>query len=470
MIGITSTGAYVPPARLPLALLAGRPPREGGPEKACAWNDEDAVTMAVAAGRACLAGFDPASVDGVFFASTTYAFREKQAAALIARALDLRRDVQTADYGGSLRAGTTALRGAVDAVTAGSLRCVLVLASDCRTAAPGSPLEANFGDGAAAFLVGDGEAIATIDGFHSVADELLDLWRGEGEPFVHSWEDRFVVQEGVLPNLTAVFGGLFERTGTSAGDFARFAYSAPDARSHGAVAQNLRVDAERVQHPLFGKLGNAGVAFAPLLLVAALEASAPGDRIAAANYGDGADALALRVTEHVGKLSDRRGVAWHLARRRAVSSYDKYLKARNLNATEWEAPPGPGLSATIHHRERDDDLAFRGQQCRGCRAIQFPAQRVCETCFRKDDFESVRLADRTGQLVTFTFDYFFPTPDPPTIVTVTDIDGARVHIQLVHCTPEETRIGLPVEFVFRRIHESGGRPNYYWKASPVPAA
>ena len=30
------------------------------------------------------------------------------------------------------------------------------------------------------------------------------------------------------------------------------------------------------------------------------------------------------------------------------------------------------------------------------------------------------------------------------------------------------RIDLPVEFVFRRIHEAGGRPNYYWKASPRP--
>ncbi len=79
----------------------------------------------------------------------------------------------------------------------------------------------------------------------------------------------------------------------------------------------------------------------------------------------------------------------------------------------------------------------------------------------------MRLADRIGHVVTFTFDYFFPTPDPPTIVTVTEVDGARLHLQLVDCSPEETRIGLPVEFVFRRIHQSGGRPNYYWKGSPL---
>jgi uncharacterized OB-fold protein len=92
---------------------------------------------------------------------------------------------------------------------------------------------------------------------------------------------------------------------------------------------------------------------------------------------------------------------------------------------------------------------------------------VCETCFAKDEFELERLAGRRGSVVTYTFDWFFPTPDPPTIVTVTDVDGARVHLQLVDCRPEDVRIGMPVEFAFRRIHEVGGRPNYYWKAVPV---
>ena len=73
-----------------------------------------------------------------------------------------------------------------------------------------------------------------------------------------------------------------------------------------------------------------------------------------------------------------------------------------------------------------------------------------------------------SRVVTFTFDFFFPTPDPPTIVTITDIDGARVHLQLVDVKPEDVRIGLPVEPVFRRIHQVGGRPNYYWKGVPRP--
>jgi 3-hydroxy-3-methylglutaryl CoA synthase/uncharacterized OB-fold protein len=433
-----------------------------------AWADEDSVTMAVTAAVNCLRGLDRDAVDAVYFASTSYAFREKQAAALVARALDLRRDLQCADYASSLRAGTTALRAAVDAVTAGSAQRVLVVASDCRMGGPGSGLERNSGDGAAAFLVGDQGVVANLDAAHSVADEIVDLWRGDGEAFVHSWEDRFVVQQGYSPRIVEAVEGLFAKTGTAAGDYTRALLYGPDQRSHGGVARRLGLGAEQLGDPLFGRLGNAGVAFAPLQLVAALESAKTGDRILLANYGDGADALAFTVGEHVEKLDERRGVAWHLARRRTVKSYDHYLKSRGLDTTEWPVSTGPGLSATIHFRDRDNDISFRGQKCTQCGAVQFPVQRVCESCFAKDEFLPYRLSDRAGTVVTFTLDYFFPTPEPPTAVGIVDIDGARIHLQVANCRPEDMKVGLPVEFEFRRIHQAGGRPNYYWKATPLP--
>ncbi len=468
MIGITSYGAYIPPTRLPLGALGGRRAKEGGPEKAVAWNDEDSVTMAVTAAVNCLRGFERERVDALYFASTSYAFREKQGAALIARALDLRRDLRCADYAGSLRAGTTALQTAADAVAAGSARCVLVVASDCRMGAPGSGFERNSGDGAAAFLVSESDVIASLDASYAVADEIVDLWRGDGDDFVHSWEDRFVVQEGYVPRMVEAVGGLLEKSGSGVGDFARIALYAPDSRSHGTVARQLGLPADRLGETFFGRLGNAGAAFAPLQLVAALEGASPGERLLLANYGDGADALAFTVSEPIEKLEARRGVAWHLARRRPVKSYDHYLKARSLNTAEWKSADSPGLSATIHLRDRDDEISFRGQKCVQCGAVQFPAQRICESCFAKDDFEPLRLSDRMGKVVTYTFDYFFPTPEPPTVVSIVEVEGARIHLQLVGCRPEDVKLGMPVEFEFRRIHEVGGRPNYYWKGTPQP--
>src|SRR5262245_62888886 len=149
--------------RMPRAAIGGGRPRPGGPGKAVANWAEDAVTMGVAAAIDCLRGIDRDGVDAVVFASTSYPFKEKQAAAIVAKALDLRRDVYTSDVGDTLRAGTNALRAAADAVKAGSARRVLVVASDVRMAAPRTALEANIGDGAAAFLIGTEDVAVSLD-------------------------------------------------------------------------------------------------------------------------------------------------------------------------------------------------------------------------------------------------------------------------------------------------------------------
>src|SRR5215468_7066296 len=108
MVGITSYGAYVPMFRLPFGAISGggRKASGGSGERAVANFDEDSVTMGIAAAVSCLEGIDRASVDGVLFASTSYAYKEKQAASLVAKALDLGREVVTADFSDSLRAGT----------------------------------------------------------------------------------------------------------------------------------------------------------------------------------------------------------------------------------------------------------------------------------------------------------------------------------------------------------------------------
>src|SRR5205809_8137337 len=239
MVGITSYGAYVPRLRLPLAAIGGGAAKPGWPEKAVANWDEAAVTMAVTAAIDCLRGVDRASVDGVLFASTSYPLKEKQAAALVARALDLRRDVMTADLGDSLRAGTTALRTAADAVKAGSAKRVLVVAGETRLAAPRSALEPSLGDGAAAFLVGEDDVAVALAASHTVADEIIDVWRSEGDPFVHAWEDRFVVDHGYRNNVREVVPGLLAKTGLGPKDFAKLVLYGPDAPSHGALVRAL---------------------------------------------------------------------------------------------------------------------------------------------------------------------------------------------------------------------------------------
>ncbi len=468
-VGIRSQGVYIPMLRLALgAISGGRKASGGSGERSVAYFDEDAVTMAVAAGTNCLEGIERSTVDGLLFASTSYPYREKQGASLIAKALDLRRDVFTADFCDTTRAGTIALRAALDAVRAGSLQQVLVIASDARPAPPRSPLERNFGDAAVAFLIAREEVAADFAIHVSLADEIRDIWRTEHDRFVRSWEERFVVEHGYGDNLRDAISRCLQRSGLQTSEVDKLAVYSPDARSHLGVLRRFGFESNRIQDPLFGRVGNCGAALAPLLLAAALEEARPGQRILWANYGDGADAFVVQTQEPVTGLARRRGVAWHLARRKEFSDYDRFLAFRDLYPSDADRRGGQGVSATVHFRDRNEDISFHGHRCRRCGTEQFPFQRVCFQCFARDDFEEVRLSDRQGKVMSFTFDYFAGSPDPPLIVTTIEAQGgARVYLQMTDASPNEVKLDLPVEFTFRKIHEYGGTPNYFWKCTPV---
>jgi len=470
MVGITSYGAYIPMQRLSLGAIAGGGRKAGGSgERAVAYFDEDSITMAVAAAVDCLRGRDRGHIGGVYFASTSSPYREKQAAALIAKALDLPREVVTADFGDSLRAGTNALQAASDAVKAGSADNVLVIAADCRLAAPRSPLERNLGDAAAALLVGREDVAATVDTRFTLAEEMIDQWRTEHDSYLKTWEDRFVVEQGYLRIMADAVGGLLGKAGVEPKSVSKAVLSGPDARSHAVLAKKLGFDLKtQLQDPLFGQVGNSGAAMALLLLVAALETARGGDRMVVASYGDGADAYLVTTTDRIGAIRDRRGVSWHLARKGELNDYDRYLRYRNLEPSAVDRRGGAGVSATVHFRDRNEDISLHGQRCRKCGQEQFPFQRVCFTCFARDEFDEVRLSDREGRVMSFTMDFFAGSPDPPLVVTMVEAQGgSRLYLQMTDVSPRELKLDLPVEFTFRKIHEYGGAPNYFWKATPV---
>ena len=468
MTGISSYGAYIPITRLPFSVMGGKAAKEGDPEKAVAWADEDSITMAVAAAVSCLKGVDRTTIDGVLLATTTYPFDEKQGASIVAKALDLTGNVRTADVSGSLRSGTIALQSAVDAVKSGSLKNVLVVASDCRLGVQGSATDRNGGDGAAAFLVSANNVIATIEGVYTHANEMMDIWRKSGDTYVHTWEDRFINTHGYQENTIAAINGLFETLGKKAEDFTKAIVYGPDLRSHGGVIKATGIQKDQIQNPLFGKLGNTGTAFAPMLLVAALEESGAGDRLLVANYGDGGEALSIVVADGISSLEKRQAMAFHLQRRRTVDHYSKYVKAKGLQAGEYPEIDDQGISATVQYRNRDSNLSLQGQQCGGCGTHQFPKGRVCVRCGQKDEWTPVTYSEMTGKVLTYTFDAFFPSPEPPTVVAIAEVDdGPRIHMQFADAAAKDMDIGVAVEFIFRRIHQAGKRPNYFWKCRPV---
>ncbi|MDY6835300.1 MAG: OB-fold domain-containing protein [Chloroflexota bacterium] len=471
MVGIVSYGAYAPFYRLKREEIAKAWGGSSiGGEKAIANFDEDSITMAVAAAMDCLKGAKRHEIDGLYLATTTSPYREKQAAAVVAGALDLPRGVLTGDFTGSLRSATIALRAAVDAVKAGSARSILVVASECRLGTPGSDFEQLFGDGAAAFVIGGSGVIAEIEGEHTHFDEIIDLWRTADDDFVKSWEDRFVLDEGYSLNMQEAVSSIMKKQNLGPSDLAKAVFYTPDARRHIEMAKKLGLDPKtQVQDPMFAQLGNTGTAFAPMMLAAALSEAEPGNRILLANYGDGCDAYLLRITEAINGFSGPRSIKGHLESKGTLPSYGQYVRYRQLMPVETgRRRPAPVSSAVALWRDRQMLLSLKGAKCNSCGRLFFPPQRVCVYCRAKDNYEMVGLSDMKGELYTFNKDQLAFTLDPPLVLSVVNLEGGcRFYSQMTDRDPEKIQIGMTVEPTFRKMHEAEGYHNYFWKCRPL---
>jgi len=466
MVGIISYGAYVPLYRLSREAIA----RGGRGEKAICNFDEDSVTMAAAAAIDCLTGVDRETVDSLYFATTTSPYKEKLGAVIVAMAADLKRETLTADFAHSLRAGTSALMSALDAVKAGSAKKVMVAAADTRLGVPTSPYEQSFGDGAGALLIGDTDVIATIEDSYSVYNEMMDVWRADGDTFIRSWEDRFTTTHGYTAVVGEAISGLLKKTGLKPGDFAKVVLYTPDARRSTDLAKKLGFDVKtQLQDPFFNNMGNTGTALPLMLLVAALEEAKAGDRILLASYGNGSDAFVLQVTDQIKKIKARRGMKGHLESKKVIDDYKQYLVWREILPIEPRKETVAFISAPALWRERDANLRFHGVKCQVCGTIQHPPQRVCTKCHAKDQFEPYRLSDKKAKVFTFSMDYItYPVLERPVVNVTIDFEGGgRALVYLTDREAEQVKCGMTVEMSFRKLFVRDGIHNYFWKATPL---
>ncbi|MFC2059435.1 hypothetical protein ACFLTS_07385, partial [Chloroflexota bacterium] len=422
--------AYIPLHRISRADIAqfwrGADPRG---EKAVANFDEDSLTMSVEAAIDCLQGVDPKSVDGLFMATTTPPNMERLGASIMAKAVDLRQDIRTMDVTGSMRAGTTALLSALDAVNSSAAGSVMVTASDHRLGVPAGGIERALGDGAAAFLISNENVVARVIARHSISDDFSGVWRAYGDNFVRSWEDRMVYDTGYSRLLPKVMSEIMKKCNLSVNDLAKVVYDAPiDVKRHSVVANELGFDHTQVQDHMFNTVGVTGAAMSMMMLVSALEETKPGDKILVASYGNGADAFVLEVTEAIKNVGERRGIKRHLASKRMIENYQTYLRWRNLVPVEAARRPerAPTSIAGLWVNSKQI-LSFYGVKCKKCGTPQYTIPggidrtaptRVCVVCQAMDEFEDYRFSDKRGVIFSFAHDNLADSVDPPVTVAI----------------------------------------------------
>jgi 3-hydroxy-3-methylglutaryl CoA synthase len=464
-IGITGIGVHVPRYRLSADTLGAVWGTTGSGARAVANHDEDSLTMAVAAALAALDEKAGSELELVCFASTTAPYAEKSSAAILSAVLDCGPAVGVADLGGSLRAGTTGLRLALDAVRAGSARAALVAASDLRLAPPGSELEPIWGDGAAAIRLGRGDGVlARLVGAASHTHEFSDVWRLADTRFPEQGDPTFVRAYGYERLMADAVRQVLTHAGVAPGAVRRAAVYSPDARLAPPILKSVGLSEGVLPRlPLLAEIGNTGVASPLLALAACLEEAEPGDLVLVVGYGAGADALLFEATPRVRDLDRSGGVAAQIAAGRPLRHYGKFLQFRRLVETE---PVRAFTGLPLMEREERQDLRLYGQRCDACGAIQYPRRHVCWQCSKRE-LRDHRLA-RRGRVFTFTKDHLVPSPDPPTVMVAADLEGGgRFYTQLTDGDPATVTFDLPVELTFRRFHEGAGLAHYFWKFRPL---
>jgi len=481
MIGIVSYGGYIPRLRLSRAsiyqhigwLNPALATAAQGERSFCNW-DEDSLTMAVAAARDCLRGLDKSRVDALYLASTTLPFADRLNAGIAATALNLRADMVTADFTAALKAGTTALIAALEAVQAG--KTALVVATDRREARAGSFYELWFGDGAAALLLGRENVIAEFLGAHSVSYDFVDHYRGAGHRFDYTWEERWVRDEGYARLIPEAVAGLLDRLGLTIGQVDRLIYPCCFERERAGIARAIGARPDQVADSLYAVCGETGAAHPLVMLVHALQQARPGERLVVASFGQGCDALCFQVTEHLASLPARAGIKGALANKQPTDNYIKFLKFRDLIETETgiraEAPDQTAL--TTLWRKRKMILGLVGGRCTVCGTPQYPQADICVNpdCRAMHSQVDYEFAEVPATIKSFTGDMLAVSVDPPAIYGMVQFEGGgRLMADFTDCTLDDLRVGLPVQMAFRRhyVDKKRGFTGYFWKAIPVRA-
>ncbi|MBI5061618.1 MAG: hydroxymethylglutaryl-CoA synthase [Candidatus Aenigmarchaeota archaeon] len=339
MIGIVGYGAYIPRYRIKTEEIARTWKRDYAEikdsllveEKAVAGEDEDAITMAVEAGKNALARsqVDAKDVGALFIGSESHPYVVKPSGTVAAEALGLPRALMLADLEFACKAGTAAMQICYSMVKAGEIKYGIAIGSDTAQGRPGDALEYTAASGAAAFVIGK-NPLAIIDGFYSYTSDTSDFWRREGKKYP-SHGSRFTGEPAYFKHVLAATRGLMEKLALKKEDFNYVVFHMPNAKFPIRAAKMLGFEKEQYLPGLVvTKIGNTYSGSSLLGLTAVLDMAEPGDKILLTSYGSGAgsDSFAITLSDNILTRRDlAKKTGWYVNRKEYID-YGTYARMR----------------------------------------------------------------------------------------------------------------------------------------------
>jgi hydroxymethylglutaryl-CoA synthase len=304
-------------------------------EKSVPAPDQDVITMSVEAARNALLRaphVKPADIGAIYTGSESHPYAVKPSGTVVGEAIGATPHCHVADFEFACKAGSEAMFVAAGLVESGRIKVGLAIGADTSQGAPGDALEYSASAGAAAFLMGSEEVLATMDATHSFTTDTPDFWRREYQ-YYPQHGGRFTGEPAYFRTVLGASKALMEKTGTGPKDFAFAVFHQPNGKFPMRAGKLLGFSREQVLTGwLVPTLGNTYSGASPLGLTAVLDVAKPGDRIFMCSYGSGAgsDAFIFTATDRLPKAQGL-AVATRklLDENRIYLEYGEYAKFRH---------------------------------------------------------------------------------------------------------------------------------------------
>jgi hydroxymethylglutaryl-CoA synthase len=307
-VGITAYGVSLPSLAVSFGEIASANGKDDGvlacpsgiKQKTVPEQDEDAATLAAAAGQQALLRWqgDVEQIGGIFVGSESHPYAVNPTGTMVKTALGLSNQLALADLQFACKAGTQGLQIGLSYVAAGMAKNILAIGADTAQAEPGDALEFAAGAGAAALLVGKENLLARVLGTTSYATDTTDFWRRPGQSYPQH-AGRFTGGPAYFHHVGAAATQLMTELNLTPADIDYAVFHTPNAKFPLQVAQKLGFTKNQVEPSLVVReIGNTYAAASLIALSSVLDQAEANQTILLTSYGSGAgaDSFLLETT------------------------------------------------------------------------------------------------------------------------------------------------------------------------------
>jgi hydroxymethylglutaryl-CoA synthase len=271
---------------------------------------------------------DPKNIGAVYIGSESHPYAVKPTATIVAEAVGAAPHMTSADLEFACKAGTAGMQICMGMVDSGIINYGLAVGADTAQGAPGDALEYTASAGGAAYVIGNKNTIADIEGTYSFTTDTPDFYRREGKPYPRHG-GRFTGEPAYFKHVLSAAKGMFEKMGTDASDYDHAVFHQPNGKFYLKAAKKLGFSSEQSKTGLLTPvIGNTYSGATPLGLAAILDIAQPGDRIFAVSYGSGAgsDAFSITVNDAIDERREYAPKVAKLIERKNYVDYAMYAK------------------------------------------------------------------------------------------------------------------------------------------------